>query len=108
MINEGNSLAELQAKVLRASPHEKKSETSSPERLTLSFLELLKKNMQSYHLVWNPPMRMHPGVISQLLKQPSPKPYVPKASAKATYVGTSLRDVKLRPGNYSAILDDIT
>lgn len=102
MINEGNSLAELQARVLRASPHAKKSEILWRELLDPSpqwskhLLQLLTKSDHNRQYLgdWYLPVP----------KQTWQKLSVPKANPRAiSVVGSQLAGRRAE----IVILDDV-
>lgn len=91
MINEGNSLRELQERVLRASPHETKLENLLKARLPSWHWDLIKQ-VTNANLKFMYPSRAGKSFMDQLLanqNKPSSGVYKLKGSAKATSVATS-------------------
>lgn len=110
MINEGNSLAELQARVLRASPHEMKSVTLSEVRLRHYPMDIVfqPQRLTPRHNTLVGAMakamahKFDALMYATLLNSFSPKNSVQAVRVKATFAGTS----RLAGGRANVIIID--
>lgn len=85
MINEGNSLAELQARVLRASQHEKKFETTSTVRLGAYRTTNLSAGKLIHQMNWAAMSdKLDAWAYTMMAIKSLPTSSSPKASPKAT------------------------